>query len=110
MTEQELQQQRTSLWRLDPEKPLRTMEDAREFFDSVGFALLYPSRSVLAPSLVGAYLSCEADARDRKKAAADPRLKDALELANRIVRDKVVFEVATERGRLLVSAAEFPYF
>lgn len=110
MTDQELQQQRTDLWRLDPEKPLRTMEDAKEFFDSVGFALLYPSRSVLIPSFIGAYLSSEENARDRKKAAADPRLKDALELADRMVRDQVVFEVATERGRLLVSAAEFPYF
>jgi hypothetical protein len=110
MTEFELQQQRTGLWRLDAEKPLRTFDDAREFFDSVGFALLYPSRSVLLPSLIGAYLSSEENARDRKKAAADPRLKDALELANRLVREQVVYEVATERGRLLVSAAEFPYF
>lgn len=110
MTELELQQQRTGLWRLDPEKPLRTFDDAREFFDSVGFALLYPSRSVLLPSFIGAYLSSEENARDRKKAAADPRLKDALELANRLVREQVIFEVATERGRLLVSANEFPYF
>ena len=48
MTEQELRQLRRAKWRLEnPERPMRTLEDAQEFIDSAGFATLYPMKPAL---------------------------------------------------------------
>ena len=41
MTNQELEDLRRQKWRLNG-NPVRTLEDAREFIESVGFALMYP--------------------------------------------------------------------
>jgi hypothetical protein len=50
MTEQDLEQQRTKLWRIDG-NAVRTVEDARAFLDAVGFCVNYPERSSpLVPS------------------------------------------------------------
>ena len=55
MHEQQLQELRREKWRLNG-RPVRTLEEAREFIESVGFCLLYPQRpAVLAPTFVGAY-------------------------------------------------------
>ena len=53
MHEQQLQELRREKWRLNG-RPIRTLEEAREFIDSVGFCLLYPQRpAVLAPTFRG---------------------------------------------------------
>ena len=55
MHEQQLQELRREKWRLNGQ-PVRTLDEAREFIDSVGFCLLYPQRpAVLVPTFVGAY-------------------------------------------------------
>ena len=51
MHETQLQELRREKWRLNGQ-PVRTLEDAREFIDSVGFCLLYPQRPVGARSYV----------------------------------------------------------
>jgi len=49
MTEQELQHLRREKWHLTGQ-PVRTIEDARAFMESVGFCLMYPQRPpVLVP-------------------------------------------------------------
>ena len=63
MTEQELRQLRRAKWRLEnPERPMRTLEDAQEFIDSAGFATLYPMKpALLAPTFLGAYVGDDAN-------------------------------------------------
>src|SRR5512146_2515799 len=92
MTEQELQQQRQAKWRLDG-RPIRTLDDAREFIDSVGFCLMYPMRPpVLVPTFIGAYAGEDNDLPVWKNAFKDPRAKDATELMVRLLRDKAAYE------------------
>ena len=79
MHEQQLQELRREKWRLNGQ-PIRTLDEAREFIDSVGFCLLYPQRpAVLVPTFVGAYagsdekLPTRADGLCRSRARARPR-------------------------------------
>ena len=46
MTEEHLLELRRAKWHLKG-MPLRTLEDAREFIDSVGFCLMYPMKQPL---------------------------------------------------------------
>ncbi len=72
MHEQQLQELRREKWRLNG-RPVRTLEDAREFIDSVGFCLLYPQRpAVLAPTFVGAYKGSDEKLPITQMAFADP--------------------------------------
>jgi len=58
MTDQELLQLRREKWRLDG-KPIRTIEQARVFIETVGFCLMYPARtSVALPTIIGAFAGC----------------------------------------------------
>ena len=116
MTELELQEQRRSKWRLDG-RPVRTLEDAREFVDSVGLCLMYPLPKaearvpVLLPTFIGAYVGGEEKLPTWQHAFADPRAKEATELMVRLLRDKSAFEANLfGETNLLVSAAVFPYF
>lgn len=111
MTEQELQQQRQAKWRLDG-RPIRTLDDAREFIDSVGFCLMYPMRPpVLVPTFIGAYAGEEDNLPVWKNAFKDPRAKEATELMVRLLRDKSAYEANLfGETNFLVSASVFPFF
>jgi 23S rRNA pseudouridine2605 synthase len=112
MYSEDLQQQRTAKWRTDGQHPVRTIDDARAFIDSMGFALIYPTRpAVTAPTFIGAVLGTNEDLPIASKAAVDPRTQLSSELVLRLLHEKFAFEVPFgESGSLLVSAAEFPYF
>lgn len=110
MTEQELQQQRRAKWRLDGHA-VRTLDDAREFIESVGFALMYPVRGVLAPTFIGASVGSDEKLPAAKQAFNDPRAKTATELMVRLLRDKSAYEANLFREtNFLVAASVFSYF
>src|ERR1700727_1753960 len=111
MTEQDLEQQRTKLWRIDGD-PVRTVEDARGFIESVGFCLNYPERSVpLVPSLIAAHTGSTAGLPEVKHAYADPRAQEATELMVRLLRERSAFEMSLSReSNLIIAAALFPFF
>jgi 23S rRNA pseudouridine2605 synthase len=108
MTLAELVEEREKLW----SRPVRTLDDAREFVTSVGFCLRYPVRpAVLAPTFIAAFLGPGADLPTAKFAPLDPRTRDAGELISRLLGERSALEVNFgDRGSLLVAAAEFPYF
>ena len=111
MHEQQLQELRREKWRLNGQA-LRTIEDAREFIDSVGFCLLYPQRPpVLAPTFVGAYKGSDEKLPTVQKAFADPRAREAKELMVRLLREKSAYETNVfPDNNFMVSASVFPYF
>ena len=112
MTDSELQQARAQKWHLDG-RPVRTLEDARAFVESVGFCLLYPLRPpVLAPTFVGAWVGADERLPTWQHAFADPRAQDAKDLMVRLLRERVAFEanLFDENNAFLVSASTFPYF
>jgi hypothetical protein len=111
MTEQELQEKRRHKWRLDG-RPARTLEEAREFVESVGFALMFPLRPpVLAPSFVGAFVGADDRLPTWQHAFEDARAREATELMVRLLRERAAFE-ANPFGEtsLLVAGSIFPYF
>ena len=110
MTEIELQHLRREKWRLEGE-PVRTLDEAVEFVESVGLCMIYPVRPMLLlPTFMGACIGSETNLPNRQKAFADPRARDAEDLRARLVRDKSVLEVPFSGETLLVSAEVFPYF
>ncbi len=112
MTEQELQQARAVKWRLDGH-PVRTLNDARDFLESVGFCLMYPTRpSVLLPTFVGAWVGEDDKLPTQQHAFADPRAREATDLMVRMLRAKAAYEapLIDENNPFLVSPSAFPYF
>ena len=112
MTESELQQARVQKWHLDG-RPVRIIEDARTFIESVGFCLLYPVRpSVLAPTFVGAWVGSDDRLPTWQHAFADQRALDAKELMVRLLRERAAFEASLfdENNAFLVAASVFPFF
>ncbi|HXY49533.1 MAG TPA: crosslink repair DNA glycosylase YcaQ family protein [Terriglobales bacterium] len=112
MTEQELQQARLHKWHLDGQ-PVRTLEDARSFIESVGFCLLYPMRPpVLVPTFVGSFVGANERLPTWQHAFADPRAQEARDLMVRLLRERTAYEanLFEENNAFLVSAAVFPYF
>ncbi len=112
MTEAELLQARTQKWHLDGE-PVRTLDDARSFLESVGMCLMYPMRpATLLPTFVGAWVGADDNLPMRQHAYNDQRAKDATELMVRALRDQSAFEAPLfdEDNAFLVSASLFPYF
>lgn len=91
--------------------PIRTLEDAKSFLDSVGFCLMYPVRSLpMVPSFFAAYAGSTANLPDAKHAFADPRNQPATELMVRLLRERHAYEVnLLPESSLLVSAALFPF-
>jgi 23S rRNA pseudouridine2605 synthase len=112
MTEPELQQLRREKWRLDA-MPVRTLDDARSFLESVGFCMMYPLKQpVLAPTFIGAWAGSEEKLPTWQHAFADPRAQQASELMVRMLRERDAYEANTfdENNNFLVAASIFPYF
>ncbi|HVP43356.1 MAG TPA: hypothetical protein VMS96_07975 [Terriglobales bacterium] len=113
MTQEELHQRRREKWRVAaPEQAVRTLEDAREFIESVGFATMYPARpAVLAPTFFGAYLGQEENLPLAKDAFRHPESQPATDLMVRLLREKSAFEANLfPETNFLVAASVFPYF
>jgi hypothetical protein len=112
MTEEELQQARAGKWRLDG-RPVRTLDDARAFLESVGFCLMYPARpSVLVPTFIGAWVGEDDRLPMQQHAYTDPRAKEAMDLMVRTLRTRAAYEapLGDDNNPFLVSAAAFPFF
>lgn len=109
MHEQQLQELRRQKWY---GHPLRTLEDARAFIESVGFCLLYPEKTaVLVPMFVGAYAGTDEKLPTAQKAFASPVAREAKQLMVRLLRDKAAYEARVfPDNNFLVSASAFPYF
>lgn len=111
MTHDELQELRRKKWHTNGE-PIRTLDDARAFMESVGFALMYPVQPpVLVPTFIGAYIGTDQGLPTWQKAFADPRAKDATDLMVRLLRERSAYEANLfGETNFLISASAFPYF
>jgi len=110
MTELELQHLRREKWRLEGE-PIDTLDEAREFLDSVGLCLMYPVRPMpLLPTFIGACAGSDRSLPGRPKAFSDPRARQAEDLRARLVHEKSVYELPFAGETLLLSSEVFPYF
>jgi len=112
MTDSELLQARGQKWHLDGH-PIRTLEEARSFLESVGFCLLFPLKPpVLAPTFIGAWVGAEEHLPTWQHAFSDPRAREATDLMVRALRDKAAYEAPLfdENNAFLVAASVFPYF
>ncbi len=111
MTDAELHQARVHKWHLAGQS-VRTLDDARAFVESVGFCLMYPTRPLLLPTFIGAWVGADEKLPAQKHAYADARAKEATELMVRVLRDKAAYEapLIDENNAFLLSAAVFPYF
>src|SRR5690348_3359697 len=104
MTELELQHLRREKWRIEGE-PLRTLEDAREFVDSVGVCLMYPIRPMpVLSTFIAAFHGSDAKLPERKAAFSDLRAKQAEELVRRVLRQKAAFPAQFSGEMLIVSS------
>ncbi len=111
MQEQQLQELRREKWRLNGQ-PVGTLEEAREFIESVGFCLLYPQRPpVLVPTFVGAYKGSDEKLPTAQMAFADAGARGAKELMVRLLREKAAYEANVfPENNFIISASVFPYF
>jgi hypothetical protein len=112
MSEQELQQQRREKWRLNG-KPIRTIEEARAFVESVGLCLMYPLRPAQPlPTFIGATIGGEDRLPTWQHAYSDPRTAEATQIMVRLLRERAAFEANSfdENNGLLIAASAFPYF
>jgi len=112
MTDQDLKTARREKWRLDG-KPIRTIENARAFIESVGFALMYPMRpAVPLPTFIGAFVGSDDRLPDWQHAFADPRAAEATDLMVRLLRERAAYEANLfgENNAFLVAGSAFPYF
>jgi hypothetical protein len=112
MTDQELDHLRHEKWRLDA-KPVRTIEGARSFLESVGFCLMYPMRQqALVPTFIGAWVGSDRQLPDWQHAFADPRAQEATDVMVRLLRERAAYEANRfdENNAFLIAASIFPYF
>jgi hypothetical protein len=112
MTNQELEELRRKKWRLNG-VAVRTLDDARNFIESVGFASMYPLRpAVLLPTFIGAWTGSAEALPTWQHAFSDPRAQDATELMVRSLRERIAYEANLfgENSTFLVAASIFPYF
>jgi hypothetical protein len=108
----DLDQLRREKWHLKG-RPVRTLEDARAFIESVGFCLMYPMRpQVLAPTFIGAWAGSDEKLPSWQQAFSDSRARDATDLMVRLLRERAAYEanLFNENNGLLVAASIFPYF
>jgi hypothetical protein len=116
VTDQELHELRRERWRLDG-RAVRTLEDAREFIESVGFCLMYPLPRqgtrvpVLAPTFIGAWIGGDDRLPTWQSAFADPRAAEATALMVRLLRERAAYEANLfGETSFLIAASVFPYF
>ena len=112
MNDTELIELRREKWRVSG-NPVRTLDDARSFIESVGFCLMLPLPSaLLVPTFIGAWSGSDEKLPMQKQAFTDARVTDATELMVRLLRDKSAFEANpfNENNAFLLSASMFPYF
>src|SRR5690349_1565677 len=100
MTDVDLQQARRQKWRLDG-NPIRSLDDAREFIESVGLCLLFPlapreakspGRTLVAPTFVGACVGADDNLPTLQHAFADPRAQSTVEMMVRLLRERAAYE------------------
>ena len=111
MTSDELIQLRREKWHVNG-IPVRTLDDARSFVESLGFCLTYPSQLQMSlPTFLGAWQGSD-ERLPQQRAFLDPRARDATDLMVRLLRDKSAYEanLGDENNALLLSASIFPYF
>jgi DNA glycosylase AlkZ-like len=107
-----LDELRRDKWRLNGQ-PVRTLEEARAFLESVGFCLMYPMRPpVLVPTFIGAWVGADNHLPTWQQAFADPRAAEATDLMVRLLRERYAYEanLFDENNAFLLSASVFPYF
>jgi Winged helix DNA-binding domain len=112
MTQDELIQLRREKWHLNG-VPVRTLDEAREFVEAVGFGAMYPAETrLLVPTFIGAWSGSDEQLPTQRQAYKDPRSREATELVVRLLRDKSVYEanVFDENNAFLLAASIFPYF
>ena len=112
MTDQELDQLRREKWHLNA-RPVRTLDEARSFIESVGFCLLYPMRQqVIVPTFMGAWAGLDERLPTWQHAFADPRAREATDLMVRLLRDRSAYEanLFDENNAFLIAGSIFPYF
>ena len=112
MTDQELDQLRRDKWHLNGH-PVRTLEDARAFIESVGFCLLYPVKQpVLVPTFIGAWAGSDERLPTWQHAFSDSRSQDATDLMVRLLRERAAYEanLIDQNNAFLVAGSIFPYF
>lgn len=112
MTDQELDQLRREKWLLDG-TPLRTLDEAHRFLESVGFCLMYPMRPrLLAPTFIGAWTGSEKNLPTQQHAFADPRVRAATDVVVSLLRNHDAYEANQfeENNAFLVASSIFPYF
>jgi len=114
MIDNELIELRREKWHVN-DNPVRTLEDARSFIESVGFSLMLPPSSqkgLVLPTFVGAFVGSDEKLPTPRQAFTDPHARDATELMVRLLRDKSAYEASfgDENNSLLISASLFPYF
>jgi hypothetical protein len=108
----DLDQLRREKWHLDG-RPIRTLDEARDFIESVGFCQVYPQKTpVLAPTFIGAWVGSAEKLPTWQHAYADPRALAATELMVRLLRERAAYEANPfdENNGFLVAASIFPYF
>lgn len=99
-------------WHLDGH-PVRTLDEAREFIESVGFCLLYPRKPpVLVPTFIGAWVGSDDRLPAWQQAFADPRAQEATDLMVRLLRERAAYEARLfdENNAFLLASSIFPYF
>ncbi len=112
MTDAELLQAREQKWRLVGQ-PVRTLDEAVSFLESVGFCLMYPMRpALLVPTFIGAWVGADEKLPTRQYAYSDPRAKEATDLMVRVLRARSAYEapLMDENDAFLLAASVFPYF
>jgi Winged helix DNA-binding domain len=112
MTDQELEQFRDQKWHLDG-KPVRTLDDARSFLESVGFCMMYPMRQpVMVPTFIGAWVGSDQRLPAQQHAFADPRAQEATGVMVRLLRERAAYEahMFEENNAFLLAGTIFPYF
>ena len=111
MTDYELQTARRHKWHTDGH-PIRTLEDARDFVQAVGFCAMYAQKpSVLAPTFFGAYLGTDSGVPERQHAFRHPKAGEATELMVRLLRGRHAYEANVfGENNFLLSAEVFPFF
>lgn len=110
MTELELQHLRREKWRLEGD-PIRTLDDAREFIESVGLCLMYPVKPMpLLPTFVGAVMGTDQKLPTEKNALVHPQANHAEEFRARLAGNRSIFEAHLFGATLLLAPEVFPYF